>query len=134
MMSAISWGSVLEFGTDVTVLMYLVTTIQALVGAGLLVLSTDRNARLAVAEFRPVGDCGDLVDWPLMNENIWRNIDDDPVPRERRMAGCLVYQRVSFDVFKYVVMHGEQQANTVCEGLARSGVLIPVDVRAHWYI
>ena len=52
MMNAISHGRVPHFGTDLTGLMYLVTTTQALVGAGLEVLITDRNARLDYAEIR----------------------------------------------------------------------------------
>ena len=134
MMSAISNGKVPEFGTDVTGLMYLVATTQALIAAGLVVLATDRNARLAVAEFRPVDDCEDLVDWPLMKVKIWRNTDEDPERRERRMAECLVHQRVPFDVFREVVVHGEQQAQNVREILVHHGKSTPVYVRPHWYI
>lgn len=134
MMSAISWGKVPEFGSDVTGLMYLVTTTQALVAARLVALVTDRNARLAVAEFRPVADCEDLVDWPLMKVRIWRNTDDDPERRERRMAECLVHERVPFDVFHEAVVHGEDQAKMVREILARHGKSIAVYVRPHWYI
>lgn len=114
--------------------MYLVTTTQTLVAAGLTVLATDRNARLAVAEFRPVDDCDDLVDWPLMLVKIWRNTDDDPERRERRMAECLVHERVPFDVFEYIVVQGEQQATVVRQVLTRYGKSIPVYVRPNWYI
>lgn len=134
MMSSISWGNVPEFGSDVTGLIYLVTDTDRLVDAGLTVLATDRNARLALAEFRPIAECEDLVDWPLMRVKIWKNTDADPERRERRMAECLVHQHVPFDVITEIGTHGEPQAQAVRDTLARHGKGTPVNVRPRWYI
>jgi ssDNA thymidine ADP-ribosyltransferase, DarT len=134
MMYAISHGRVPHFGRDVAVLMYLVTTTQALVGAGLTVLVTDRNARLDLAEFRPEADCEDLVDWGLMRQTYWNDTLEYPDRRERRMAECLVHRCVPFDVLHQIVVHGDQQATTVRGALTRHGKSTPVYVRPHWYI
>jgi ssDNA thymidine ADP-ribosyltransferase, DarT len=134
MMSAISWGKVPQFGSDVTVLMYLVTTTQALVAAGLTVLVTDRNAKLSLAEFRPEAECDDIVDWGLMKQKYWANTEQYPDRRERRMAECLVPRSVSFDIFHEIVVHGEQQAGIVTRHLAAAGKAIDVHVRPGWYI
>lgn len=134
MMSAISNGRVPAFGTDVTALIYLVTTTEALVDLGLTVLATDRNAKLDLAEFRPEADCDDLVDWDLMMERYWANTLQDPDRRERRMAECLVHQRVPFEAFHEIVVYGDAQASDVRAVLTEHQRPIPVHVRPRWYI
>jgi ssDNA thymidine ADP-ribosyltransferase, DarT len=133
MMSAIFHGRVPEYGTDVTGLMYLVTTTQALVAAGLTVLVTDRNAKLKTAEFRPEAECDDLVDWDIMKVTYWGDTDEDPERSERRMAECLVHRRVPFEVFSEIVVHGVSEARIVREVLARNEKAISVVVRPGWY-
>ncbi len=133
MMSAIAHGRVPHFGRDLTGLMYLVTTTQAMVEAGLEVLVTDRNARLEYAEFRPEADCDGLVDWALMKETWWYDTLEYPDRSERRMAECLVHQGVPFDLFRQVGVHGQAQATTVRAVLASHGKSTPVHVRSNWY-
>lgn len=110
------------------------TDTDRLVDAGLTVLATDRDAKLTLAEFRPIAECEDLVDWPLMRVKIWKNTDSDPERRERRMAECPVHQHVPLDVITEIGTHGEQQAQTVRDTLSRHGKTTPVNVRPHWYI
>jgi hypothetical protein len=134
MMSAISNGRVPEFGTDVIKLVYLVTTTRAVLAAGLTAIATDRNAALAVAEFRPLVECGGLVDWDIMRARYWSNTDEDPERRERRMAECLVHRRVPFDVLRGIAVHNDEQATAVGEVLDRHSKSTPVRVRPDWYI
>ncbi|GAT07396.1 DUF4433 domain-containing protein [Mycolicibacterium novocastrense] len=134
MMSAISNGKVPEFGTDSTSLMYLATTTQILVEGGLKLLFTDRNARLDYAKFKPEADGDDLVDWNLMKQRYWANTDQDPERKERRMAECLVHQRVPFDRFGAIMVHREEQAEAVRSTLAANGQSTEVYVRPDWYI
>lgn len=134
MMFAISHGRVPHYGQDVSGLIYLVTSTQELVAQGLTVLVTDRNARLDLAEFRPESDCADLVDWDLMKQRYWNNNDQYPDRRERRMAECLVHQKVPFDAFGAIVVQNKQQAATVEAALAAAGKAVPVYVRDAWYI
>jgi hypothetical protein len=134
MMSAISHGRVPHFGSDVTGLMYLVTTTQILVDAASVVLVTDRNAKLDVAEFRPEADCDELVDWDLMEQTYWANTLEDPDRRERRMAECLVHRVVRFDKFRWIVVHGAAQRKVVESVLDAHGMSTPVLVRPNWYI
>lgn len=133
MMSAIVHGRVPEFGTDVTGLMFLVTTTQALVAAEHEVLFTDRNARLEYAEFRPESACEGLVDWALMKETWWYDTLEYPDRSERRMAECLVHSGVPFELFHQIGVHGEAQAATVRDVLAAHGRTTPVYVRSDWY-
>lgn len=68
---------------------------ERLAELGLSLVFTDRNAVLGVAEFTAdLNRLDGLIDWPLMNATIWRNTDDHPDRKERRMAECLVHQRV----------------------------------------
>jgi hypothetical protein len=133
MMSAIVHGRVPQFGTDLTGLMYLVTTTQALVEAGLEVLATDRNARLEYAEFRQEADCDGLVDWGLMKETWWNDTLEYPDRSERRMAECLVHRCVPFELFRQIGVHGDAQAAAVRTVLMRHGKATPVHVRSTWY-
>jgi hypothetical protein len=133
-MSAISNGRVPEYGTDASALVYLVTTTEALVAAGLTVVVTDRNARLGVAEFRPESECDDLVDWNLMRQKLWFNTPEDPERRERRMAECLVAEPVPFGLFHEIVVHNDAQGSFVKSRLAEREQATPVFVRPHWYI
>lgn len=134
MMFAISHGRVPSYGTDVSGLIYLVTSTQELVAQGLRVLVTDRNAALGYAEFRPESESDDLVDWDLMKQRYWNDTDKYPDRRERRMAECLVHGKVPFAAFGAIVAQNNQQAANVEAVLSAAGTAVSVYVIPDWYI
>lgn len=115
MMYAIEAGNVPTYSGGCDRIIYLVTTVERLVGIGLNLVFTDRNAVLTVAEYAADLDRLDsLVDWPLMKATYWNNTREAPDRRERRMAECLVHRRVPWEGFAEIVTK-----NRACEHQAR---------------
>ena len=95
---------------------------------------TDRNAALKYAEYREF-DPSDLledgfVDWDVMNATYWNDHDDG---RERRMAECLIHERVSWASVTEIATQNSIVAGEVSRILASARSSIPVNVRPNWY-
>jgi hypothetical protein len=134
MMFAIEHGNVPTYAGGCDELVYLVTTAERLLEARLLVLFTDRNAVLAVTSFAStLEEAEEPIDWPLMRERYWGNTSDDPDRRERRMAECLVYNKVPFEVFNGVVAKNQRSATLAQVTFDSLGIDMPVSVRPDWY-
>ena len=60
-------------------LVYLVSSVGAVVDAGLTWLATDGNAANATTEFTAeLSRLHEMIDWPLMQADRWSNSEDDP--------------------------------------------------------
>ena len=135
MMSSISHGNVPQYQDGCGPIVYLVTTAERLVEAGLRVVASDRNARLEVAAFEVAeNDWGQSVDWDLMRAKWWNNTAEEPDRRERRMAECLAHGSVPWDVIMEVVAMNEATATIARAAIAGDGLSTPVSVRPNWYI
>lgn len=122
MMYAIHRGNVPTYGQGCGRLVYLVSSLERLWGAGFEPLGTDRNAVLDIAAFhREPQAIIDGVDWPLMSATYWSNTPDDPERRERRQAECLVHQRVPWKLIDSVVVKSKAIGDEVAEALAKLG-------------
>lgn len=134
MLSAIYHGRVPGYTEGQDPIVYLVTSVERLVELGLAPVFTDRNAALAVAEMTTdVRALDDLVDWELMEATWWNNTPEDPERRERRMAECLVHQRVPWEAFVGVVTRNEARATEAQALLATVGGSTTVKSRPEWY-
>lgn len=134
MMSALAYGRVPEFTGSILDLVYLVTSVERVMEIGLTVVMSDRNAALSVVEFSDDPDEWDqLVDWPLMDQIIWRSTGEDPDRRERRMAECLVHLVVPWRAFDRVVVADDERQTLVVQILGSLGSTIPVQVDRHWF-
>lgn len=136
MMYSIHHGRVPTYQDGCGRLVYLVTTLEWLQASGLEIVLTDRNAVLRVADFWNLADgepVDDFIDWPLMTERYWYSTDEYPDRMERRMAECLVHNRVPFDAFEVVVARDQHTANEATTLLSRARAAVHVTVRPHWY-
>ncbi|HZQ27765.1 MAG TPA: DUF4433 domain-containing protein [Acidimicrobiales bacterium] len=134
MLSAIYHGRVPEYTEGQDPIVYLVTSVERLIELGLTPVFTDRNAALAVAEMSTdLSALDDLVDWELMDATWWNNTPEDPERRERRMAECLVHQRVPWEAFAGIVTRTEARRTEAEDLLASVGVSTTVKSRAEWY-
>ncbi|MGB2718728.1 MAG: DUF4433 domain-containing protein [Rhodococcus sp. (in: high G+C Gram-positive bacteria)] len=135
MMYSIHRGNVSTFSGDSHDLVYLVTTVEALIIDGYRPVYTDRNAVLAFSRQSDGLEVLDaMVDWDLMKATMWKNTDDDPDRKERRMAECLVHHKVHWSVFTQIVVHNAARADRVRTDLDRLGITIPpIDVRPGSY-
>ncbi|WP_312870290.1 type II toxin-antitoxin system toxin DNA ADP-ribosyl transferase DarT [Gordonia asplenii] len=126
MMYAIRHGNVPTFTGDCHDLIYLITTIEILHQHGLPMVFTDRNAALAHSKHSTaIDDLDDLVDWAVMYLDYWRNTEEDPDRKERRMAECLVHQRVPWDAIDGIAVYDDARRDTVESVLANLEVTAP---------
>lgn len=134
MLFSIDKGNVPSYQDGCDPLVYLVSTVEGLVQAGLDVLVSDRNACLATATFRLASDdLDDHVDWELMQARIWRDTADHPDRKERRMAECLAHSQVPWSAVTAVVARTSTTAAQASGVLWSAGVSQPVSVRPGWY-
>lgn len=135
MMYSIYCGNVPGYNEGTNRLVYLVTSLERLADIGLEVVLSDRNAVLGYTDFVRFGDGepdDDFIDWPLMRQTMWNNSDEHPDRRERRMAECLVHERVPWDAFRQVVVRSASVADEVRQ-LFGEAHEPSVAVRPQWY-
>ena len=135
MLYLINAGGVPSFTGDSHDVVYLMSTVEKLHAAGVLLVFTDRNAALEVAKHSPhMPDLDAFVDWELMRARYWENIDDDPDRKERRMAECLAHRAVPWSAFTAIAVFDEaREARTrqILDSVAVDGP--PINVRPEFY-
>jgi hypothetical protein len=136
MLYAVARGNVAGAPRNQDSVIYLVTSTQRLVELGGDFLTTDRNAALDFAAYRDNDsalDDPEHIDWDLMSVRMWNNTPADPDRMERRMAECLVHQRLPWTAVVGVAVRNEAIADRVRADLATLGQSTPVAVSADWY-
>ncbi|HEU5271499.1 MAG TPA: DUF4433 domain-containing protein [Jatrophihabitans sp.] len=134
MMYAIEKGNVATYTGGCDELVYLVSDVERLLDLQLPTVFTDRNAVLGVTTFTDdPASLETLVDWQLMRARDWYNTPTEPDRRERRMAECLVHDRVPWSAFRAVVVRKEECATRAGQLLAAAGVDTRIVVRPDWY-
>lgn len=134
MLSSIKYGNVAAYDGGQEPILYLVTDIRTIVDAGCAAVFTDRNARIAYANF--FADpllAYSQVDWKLMNQKWWNNTDAEPDRKERRMAEMLVYEAVPFPLIGAIAARSESTLARVSDLLASVEHQPTLAVRADWY-
>jgi len=113
-------------------LIFLATTTQALRAMSLQVLGTDRNARMAVAEFSSDDEhIGAMTRWDVMELTYWLDAEDG---RELRQAECLVHGAVPVQAIQRIACKSHAVRVEVTDVLASMGVTwVQTAVRPDWY-
>ncbi len=116
-------------------LVYLVTSVERLLSAGLPWAASDGNCASPVTRYTAtVADLAHHVDWPLMREQYWRNTPDDSDRMRRRMAEFLVHGRLPLDQLLGLATQSEvlaAQSRRLADSSGRTDVR--VKVRSDWY-
>jgi hypothetical protein len=134
MMYTISRGNVPQYQDGLEPLVYLVTTVEAVVAAGLPFVFSDGNCGSYITDYSDdLGRIDELVDWEVMNSKWWFNTPEYPDRMRRRMAEFLVHERVPWDLFKAVVAMTQGTADVVTDTAMRVGLGTNVRVRRDWY-
>lgn len=129
-------GGVSTFDGDQADLVYLCSTVERLSTLGLSVVVSDRNAAVRIAELsadEAVWRAPGFVDWDLMDARWWKNDEEHPDRMERRMAECLVHQRVPWEAILAVGTADENHAVSVRQALHEVLAPAKVVVRPRWY-
>lgn len=123
-----------RYGDGDRPLLYLVATVGSIVNHGLTWVATDGNAATATTEFTSdLGRLDEMVDWPLMVEERWNNIPEDPDRQRRRMAEFLVRDQVPFTALHQIGAFDETHASAAAAVLSGTHLADRVLVRRNWY-
>jgi len=116
-------------------LVYVVSSIASVVGAGLPWVASDGNCASSVTTYTSnEADLDSHVDWDLMDATVWKSTDQDPDRRRRRMAELLVHHRFPLDLALGWAVSDEQMALRVRQLIDASGRSVRfVEVRPSWY-
>lgn len=81
---------------------------------GLVWCCSDRNASTRLAEFsRDAANLGDFVDFDLLTQKMWNNINEDPDRASRRAAELLVLGEVPLSMIHVACVASEEVASEV---------------------
>lgn len=116
-------------------LVYLVTSVERVVAAGLPWVASDGNCASAVTTYVDSRlDLDGHVDWNVMALQIWRDTPEDPDRRRRRAAEFLVHERLPVDLLLGCATQSEDMADTVRGLLTDAGHGgMHLRVRPDWY-
>lgn len=134
MMYVISKGRVDGVSTDLSRLIYLVSTTDAVYEAGVPCVYSDGNAAVLITKF-----CEDPamlathVDLPLMKEMMWTSTPEDPDRMRRRMAEFLVYERLPLALMAGIAVRNRAMRDAVVSLTSHTGKEIKTVVRNDWY-
>lgn len=134
MLYKISKGGVEGVDPDQRLIVYLVSSTEAAVDAGVDVVFTDGNAAKLLSDFfDDLALLGQVVEWPLMATRSWHNTDEDGDRVRRRMAEFLVHQALPVERLIEIAVYGEPARRRATEILEEAGVEIPIVIRRDWY-
>ncbi|SDY69286.1 protein of unknown function [Micromonospora pattaloongensis] len=116
-------------------MVYLVSSVDRVEAAGLPWVASDANCASALTRFSSsVEELAKLIDWPLMQEKIWKSTDEDPDRKRRRMAEFLVHREFPLEIVAGYVVRTRERRHELQQVLTAAGTNdVYVDVRPDWY-
>jgi hypothetical protein len=134
MLFRIQHGRVENVSPDPARLVYLVSSTEAVLDAGLAFVYTDGNAAAAFTDFHDdPADLDTVIDWPLMQAKMWANTSEDPDRRRRRGAEFLVHQALPLALLHKLAVYDKSTGAAAAETIAAAGWQLDVHVRGGWY-
>ncbi len=131
MLYAISRGGVEGYSEGQRPVIYLCSTVEAVVKAGLRWVFTEGHADMGFTDF--FDDLNDLekIDWDLMKSRYWNDTDNDPDRKRRRQAEFLVHRFFPWELVSYIGVYDRSIAETVGELI--KGGSPDVGIQLGWY-
>jgi len=134
MLYRIAKGGVEHYHDGQEPLVYLVSTIGAVIDAGARWVFSDGNCGAELtAYYDNLDELDHRVDWPLQQARQWSDTADDPQRATRRAAEFLVYQLMPWNLVLWLVVRSEAAAVAVRAVLSATGQRQKVYVRPQWY-
>lgn len=95
---------------------------------------SDRNAAKSFAGFySDLDQMRDVIDWPLMQADMWNNTPDDLERMERRMAEFLVHEFFPWNLVQYIAVYDQDKRAYARTILVRQNAAVPVRIERDWY-
>ncbi|GAB3897587.1 type II toxin-antitoxin system toxin DNA ADP-ribosyl transferase DarT [Spirosoma agri] len=107
-------------------IIYLCCKVESIVEANLPFVFTDGHATDKLTGFYQSLDDLEQVDWSIVKERYWKNIDDNPDRQRRKQAEFLVHNKVNSELIGAIVVFNQEKANFVNQLLRQVGLKIPV--------
>jgi len=134
MLFRIQKGGVEGVDSDPARLVYIVSSSEAVAGAGHACVFSDGNAAAAFTDFYDdLNLLADVVDWPLMRARYWSNNDDDNDRVRRRCAEFLVHRVLPLELVDELCVRDAPTQVAVRAALAAAGWEVSVSIRSNWY-
>lgn len=134
MLYSIICGNVDGVSSDQSRLLYFVSSTEAAYDAELDCVFTDGNAAVSITEFdHNPASLATLVDWEVMKLTIWRNTDEDPDRRRRRMAEFLIYDSAPLEIFSEIGVANSEIENEIAPMISDAGLSLRIRRRPGWY-
>ena len=134
MMLVISSNRVDGYSGGLDPLVYIVTTPEAIVAKGGVVVISDGHCASRFTTFSSdLDELGALVDWEVMNEQYWHDTPEDGDRKRRRQAELLVHSHVPWSSVTQLATRTKPMLNRVRAILSGAGVDLPVKHRRDWY-
>lgn len=133
MLFAIGKGAVEGYEDGQEPIVHLVVQLSDVLEADLPFVFTNGHAIVAYTDFYDDVTQLDQVDFPLMRQKYWHDVDDDPNRAWRRSAEFLVHERLPWGHVLGVGVMNETIQSAVLDTLDDVGEARPVAVRRHWY-
>jgi hypothetical protein len=126
-------GQVESYDEGQTPLVYAVSTVEAIVQAGLDFVFSDGHGIAAFTEWFDDLANLDKVDWGMVYAEYWADTVEDMDRQRRKQAEFLVHRFCLWDVIDRIGVINDEIKVRVERILARHGSSTPVAVRPKWY-
>lgn len=134
MMYTIMRGNVENVSTDLSRLIYFVSSTATVCEAGLPCVYTDGNAAVRITTFyEDVEMLAENVDLPLMQATMWNSTPEDPDRMRRRMAEFLVHERLPLELVLSLGVCNETMRDEVVSMAHETGRDVKIVIRPGWY-
>jgi hypothetical protein len=115
-------------------IVYLTTTIEAIVDAGKPFVFTDCHPLSPVAHFaNDLNQLNRYVDWNVMQSAYWYDTAEYPHRKSRRQAEFLVHHAVEWTLVQEIGVYDQARLQQVNEFLAHASYKPRVSVQRGWY-
>lgn len=133
MLYKISRGGVPSYQGGQQPLVYVVTSVQAVVASGRPYVFSDGNCASAISRYhQDLNQLATTIDWEIMNSVMWADTADDPDRMRRRMAEFLIHEYLPWSAVVGVGTYDEAGKAAVLQALGPSSA-VPVHVTPRWY-
>ena len=134
MLYVISRGGVPGYAGNQDDIVYLVSSVQAIVAAKLPMVFTNGQANHAhTTHFDSMNAMRSQIDWPLMAARHWADTDADPQRKRRRQAEVLVYSRLPWQLVEGIAVRKAEVARRVRDVVQNPNRAPHVVIKPGWY-
>jgi hypothetical protein len=135
MMFLISRGGVEDRSRNTTSLIYLVTSVERVQGAGLNFVFSDGHPIVALSRFYDgVADL-DKVDWQVMKMRYWKDTEENVDRERRRQAEFLIHEALPWELVEFLAVKNSDMKRRLEQYLRKEWPdrVKPVRVEPSWY-